>query len=134
MPRWASRILLEVTDVRIERLQQLAEEQAVAEGVLPAQYGVGPYGASAAAGKCRNCGQLQREHVGTARACKGGMATHWDANSAKGGFGVIWEQTHGTGAWQKTHGSGSQSSRELMRIDHEQTGNRNAFLPDSPQL
>lgn len=45
MPRWACRLLLPLTAVRVERVQEITEEDAKAEGCAGVAFGQGPNGA-----------------------------------------------------------------------------------------
>lgn len=74
MPRWASRLSLTVTDVRVERLQSISEDDAKAEGVVPYHVrasGLDYYGPDHAM-----CGQDHRA-----------------------GFCQIWEKINGIESW-----------------------------------
>lgn len=75
MPRWASRITLEITRVRVERLQDISEADAVAEGVPPAA-------------------DLLPDHPGTFLTPKGDFA------SAAVAFQRLWESIYGNDSWQ----------------------------------
>ena len=73
MPRWASRILLEITDVRVERLNAISEEDARAEGIID--------------GGCLNCGEP--EPCGCANP-------EPDATDA---FAYLWQSIYGQENW-----------------------------------
>ena len=68
MPRWASRITLKVTDVRVERVQDISERAARQEGVEP-EY-------------------RERERIGRdAPSRLAGFERLWDSINAKRGYG-----------------------------------------------
>ncbi|MEA5436464.1 hypothetical protein [Klebsiella variicola] len=73
MPRWASRILLEITDVRVERLNAISEQDARAEGIID--------------GGCLNCGEP--EPCGCANP-------EPDATDA---FAYLWQSIYGQENW-----------------------------------
>ena len=74
MPRIASRILLEITGVRVERLQDISEEDAIAEGCIKFPF--------------------EDDHAYTFYDDdKTGHATH------TGAYRKLWESINGSGSW-----------------------------------
>ena len=69
MPRWASRLTLEITGVRVERLQDISEADAWAEGV--AHYSSGMTGTPSAG----------------------------DADAGRVLYRRLWESINGPGSW-----------------------------------
>jgi len=69
MPRWASRINLEITDIRVERVQDISEQDAKAEGVQKVM---------AFIGFTKNFKELWDEINGKPRA--NGIDISWEAN------------------------------------------------------
>jgi len=72
MPRWACRLFLEVTDVRVERLLAISEDDAIAEGI-----------------DGQGCAELS-------------TSTPWSnhlAPVAVHAYAALWDQLNGAGAW-----------------------------------
>lgn len=74
MPRWASRITLEITGVRVDRLQEISEADAKAEGIEP----------------------LDRPGFWKVYNCKQGFTTY-----PKVSYESLWESINGPGSWEK---------------------------------
>lgn len=72
MPRWASRITLRITDVRVERVQDISEEDAIAEGIVM---------------------------DGMGHAVSNDDDVNWMSARAK--FADLWDDTNGKGAWDR---------------------------------
>ena len=78
MPRWASRITLEITGLRVERLNDISEEDAISEGT-------------------ENRSDLAWGHGG-----QGDDMARWAVDHGhRYGFLHLWESINGAGSWEQ---------------------------------
>lgn len=91
MPRWASRLTLIVTDVRVQRLQDISDEDAIAEGLTDLG------GGAAISDLSRKC------LASTGRLC----------------FSDLWDTINGPGAWDRNPWVAAYTfDPVLCNIDH----------------
>lgn len=81
MPRWASRLTLEIASIRVERIQDISEADAIAEGVEALKGQFEGCFVVAGSGKGSDHGAMSGT---TAKDCYSRL---WDAINAKRGFG-----------------------------------------------
>lgn len=79
MPRWASRITLEITGVRVERLQKISDGDAIAEGVEPWTIGEG----------WREYGLTEAQE----------LTVNFPMPTARRSFQSLWQSINGAGSW-----------------------------------
>ncbi|PJT24758.1 hypothetical protein CN884_07510 [Ochrobactrum sp. 30A/1000/2015] len=85
MPRWASRITLEVTGVGVERLQDCSREDAIAEGL---EWVAPTFGIT-------------------------GVAASWNGDPV-GSYAALWDHINGPGAWEANPWVAAYSFRPIL--------------------
>lgn len=84
MPRWASRLTLPVTNVRVERLQDISEEDAIAEGVERLHGGWFPYGITTFMTTVVDGREVPAQYC----------------QSARDSYQMLWDHINGRGSWE----------------------------------
>lgn len=79
MPRWASRLTLNVIDVRVERLNDISREDAIAEGLIKVEHA---------------------PPLAVAMGCHWGFEGDGRYGSPISAYAALWDHINGAGAWE----------------------------------
>lgn len=108
MPRWASRLTLTVTAVKLEQLQDITEEDALAEGIETDIWDMAPV--------ARRYG-TEGWFVGWPRETEPNISVEAD-EVCRRSFAALWNSLHGPGAWERNPEVVALTFRpELRNID-----------------
>ncbi len=88
MPRWASRFLLEITDVRIERVNSISTHDCLREGIVQT------WGCF---GECPP--QWALDSISDKYGAPGSHL--YDNRTSRENFAILWESIYGEGSWNK---------------------------------
>ena len=95
MPRWASRIQLEITDIGVERLQDISEEDAKSEGIIFAGKSVNGFDMYAHHGAVHTMKELGGS--GDSKLAD----VEFIGRTAKQAFMKLWQKINGAESWDK---------------------------------
>ena len=93
MPRWASRIQLKITDIRVERLHDISEEDAKSEGIVFAGKSVNEFDMYAHRGAVHTMTELGG--LGNSNV----VDVEFIGRTAKQAFTKLWHKINGTESW-----------------------------------
>lgn len=114
MPKSAARTWLEITDVRVQRVQEISEEDSKAEGIDERHKAGFPYKND----PCTICGKNRDAHVGVFLACFAGYGTIYDPRTYRGGFAALWDSINKkTHPWSSNPWCWSLTFKRIQNLD-----------------